>query len=469
MIPAHALLGGTVTRSDTHQGVHGLRVEAWDADHPSDRPLAVATTGRDGAWQIDLRGPHCHQDHRRHDDHRGHHGKPDCCECPKVYIKLRDRDCRLIHDGCADRRCCEHGRPVRIDVSLAPQALWWHLSRPLSWERIDEPLVPVRVMQEIEDAIELLQANGMAPGASLALATCATPPIEGFDRLLRDAWDTLQGDLDAARRYREVLEALCGSGSTCHGESPFACEVGKLFDGACCEQPDCDCKEQAPQPVLFKAMLRDTAPGALLRIVKDNKVVWERRGAAQPPVIREAHARLGEDQQLELSWRIEHDGQHEDPHAQNDVWVRWSSDEGKTWHALTVGLHGNAASVDVSQLPAGPVRFELLANDGFYTARATTGPVVLPEKAPSVAILYPADGQQVYPDRLIHLAGSAASHSGAPIDPSSAAWFIDDEPVGTGLDLWVGNPGAGRHTVRLEASADGLTGSASSAIEVLAD
>jgi hypothetical protein len=224
-----------------------------------------------------------------------------------------------------------------------------------------------------------------------------------------------------------------------------------------------------PQPILFKAMLRDTAPGALLRIVKDNKVVWERRGAAQPPVIREAQARLGEDQQLELSWRIDHDGQHEDPHAQVEVWVRWSGDEGRTWHALTVGLHGNAASVDVSQLPAGPVRFELLANDGFHTARATTEPVVLQEKAPSVAILYPADGQQVYPDRLVHLAGSAARHSGAAIDPASARWFIDDQPVGNGLDLWVENPGAGRHTVRLEVGADGLTGSASSVIEVLAD
>jgi len=243
-----------------------------------------------------------------------------------------------------------------------------------------------------------------------------------------------------------------GGGCGCHGGSNSGGDGG-----------------EAPQPILFKAMLRDTAPGALLRIVKDNKVVWERKGAAQPPVIREAHARLGEDQQLALSWRIDHDGQHEDPHAQIDVWVRWNADDGKTWHALTVGLHGSAASVDVSQLRAGPVRFELLANDGFYTTRQTTEPVTLPDKPPAVAILYPADGQQVYPDRLIHLAGSAASHAGTAIDPDSAAWFIDDKPVGTGLDLWVENPGAGRHAVRLQVTADGLTGSASSAIEVLAD
>src|SRR6185295_3216841 len=137
------------------------------------------------------------------------------------------RACRLIHDGCDDRRCCEPGQPLRIDVALAPQALWWHLSRPLSWERIDGPLVPIRVMQEIEDGLELLHAGGLPQDlASLKHAVCATPPIEGFDRLLQDAWGALQGDPNAAQRYREVFDALCG--------------------GACAEPPATECKEPAP-------------------------------------------------------------------------------------------------------------------------------------------------------------------------------------------------------------------------------
>ena len=86
-------------------------------------------------------------------------------------------------------------------------------SRPLSWDRIDEPLVPERVMQEIEDAVELLQLKGVPKEvASLDLAVCVTPPIEGFNRLLLDAWGTLQGDQHSAQRYREVLDRLCGSG-----------------------------------------------------------------------------------------------------------------------------------------------------------------------------------------------------------------------------------------------------------------
>ena len=129
---------------------------------------------------------------------------------PQRVLKLRDRDCRLIYDGCADRRCCEPGKPLRIDVALAPEALWWHLSRPLSWERIDGPLVPMRVMQEIEDGLELcMPVDCRTRPASLKLAVCATPPIEGFDRLLQDAW--AHSKRPHAPALREVLDALCGT------------------------------------------------------------------------------------------------------------------------------------------------------------------------------------------------------------------------------------------------------------------
>lgn len=236
-------LSGFIRRSDNNLGVQGIRVEAWGADKGCDKtiaaektagpaqPLGWALTNRDGSYHIDLPA-----------------GDAACCECPVVYIVLRDRDCRLIHDGCADRRCCTPGQPLRVDIAIAPQALWWHLARPLIWERIDEPLLPVRVMQEIEDALELLRADGVATDvAALRLAVCATPSIEGFDRVLLDAWGTLQGDLDAARRYREVLDALGGeAGGCCKIASPFAAEVDQLFAGACDAPPPTECQPPAP-------------------------------------------------------------------------------------------------------------------------------------------------------------------------------------------------------------------------------
>jgi hypothetical protein len=78
----------------------------------------------------------------------------------------------------------------------------------------------------------------------LNLAICATPPIEGIERLLQDAWGALQGDHHAAQRYRNVLDALCGAEQACCDEHvPFAIEVNELFAAACVESPATDCKE----------------------------------------------------------------------------------------------------------------------------------------------------------------------------------------------------------------------------------
>lgn len=225
-------LTGRITRKDTQQGIHGLRVEAFDAQCGADKPLGTALTDRNGNYRIDLRDAD---------------GKASCCDCRTLYLRIRDRDCRIIYDGCADRRCCESDDSPRIDIALDPQPLWWHLSRPTSWERIDGPLIPQRVMQEIEDALEQLRAEGLSSQlTSMRLAQCVTPPIEGFDRILIDAWATLQGDHQAAQRYRSILDALCGTqGGCCDGHGPFEKELDAMFSQPC-EEPTNDCQEPDP-------------------------------------------------------------------------------------------------------------------------------------------------------------------------------------------------------------------------------
>src|SRR5262245_13269723 len=92
-------LSGRITRKDNAQGVHGLYVEVWSADAKGEKPLANGITNRDGSYHIDLTSD------------------TGCCDCPDVYIVVRDRDCRVLYDGCADRRCCEPGKPFEINVS----------------------------------------------------------------------------------------------------------------------------------------------------------------------------------------------------------------------------------------------------------------------------------------------------------------------------------------------------------------
>jgi hypothetical protein len=58
-------------------------------------------------------------------------------------------------------------------------------------------------------------------------------------------------------------------------------------------QEDCGCTEDGgPQPLRFKAMLNDVAPGARLRIVKRGETVWERRAPKELPALEGVRATL---------------------------------------------------------------------------------------------------------------------------------------------------------------------------------
>ena len=229
------VIKGRITRRDTNQGVHGLRVEAWDDKLCQDTYLGCDLTNHDGSFCIQF----CDPESKEH-----------CDTHPKVYLKVRDRDCRLIYDGRADRRGCEPGTHLVIDVALAPETLWWHLSRPLSWQAIDEPLVPPNVFPDIHEALELLVSQGTPSSiADLRLVVCATPAIEVFDHILRDAWWALRGNLDAAERYRDVLKALCGAATECcPRRSRYEKEVEALFDEPCRDEPCGPCPEPCADP-----------------------------------------------------------------------------------------------------------------------------------------------------------------------------------------------------------------------------
>ena len=71
---------GRITRKDTNAGVHGLRVEIWDDELSPDKQLGSGLTNRDGYFHIRFCPP----------------DSPECCDaCPRVYVKVRDRDCRV--------------------------------------------------------------------------------------------------------------------------------------------------------------------------------------------------------------------------------------------------------------------------------------------------------------------------------------------------------------------------------------
>jgi hypothetical protein len=148
-----------------------------------------------------------------------------------------------------------------------------------------------------------------------------------------------------------------------------------------------------------------------------------------------------------------------------EAWIRWSTD-GTDWRALTVVGQGRHATIPAEQLPSGTIHVQVLVHDGFSTVDAASEAIELPARPPAVTILYPTEGAVVYAERRLHLWGTASDLNGTPLTDDAYAWEIDGEAVGRGADIWVDNPGPGRHTVWLSVSTQYGTGRAESTIEV---
>ncbi|MDN5859481.1 MAG: hypothetical protein L0H84_12740 [Pseudonocardia sp.] len=239
---------------------------------------------------------------------------------------------------------------------------------------------------------------------------------------------------------RYIAQLLDADGRVLAGDTVY-----RYPSQGCCDgegRPCCDrCAEEAEAG--FTAYVDDVAPGARLRIVRGDDVHWERTSPDSTQRLTRVRATMGKAGEVRLGWSADAEA--------IDTWVRWSSDDGATWNALMVGVAGTSVEVPAAMLPAGPVRFQVLTHDGFATASAVSAAVELPGAPPSVTILYPREGDLAYPDKQVHLVGTAASSSGDRPADDEHVWYLDGTEVARGRDVWVPNPGPGQHAVALEA------------------
>ena len=220
--------------------------------------------------------------------------------------------------------------------------------------------------------------------------------------------------------YRYSTEGCCGD------------------DGpACCD----GCGER--DEFVFKVMLDDVAPGASLRITKDGETVWERKRPDGPPKVSRARAALTKDDLVRVSWSSSCSGVTE------SAWIRWSDDDGESWHALTVGVTGKNFELPLKQSPCGRVAFQIFVNDGFATAEATTAVLEIADQPPAVTVFHPREADVVYAERQIHLWGAATTFAGRSAADEDFTWSIDGAEIGRGPDIWVNSPGVGEHSLEL--------------------
>jgi hypothetical protein len=208
----------------------------------------------------------------------------------------------------------------------------------------------------------------------------------------------------------------------------------------------CGCGAGSPedQPRRLQASIPDVARGAAMRLRRGKDELWRRDAPERAPKVRVTRARLRKDGRLDLAWTVD-----TAPEAEPEIWVRSSSDAGRNWRAVAVGLEGRSALLDISHVPGGTTRFQVMVHDGFSTATAETEDFDLPDRPPSVAILTPLDNEMLQSGQSIRLWGVVNTVDGEPVEDAEASWTIDDQVVGRGLDVWIPPLPAGTHQVAL--------------------
>ena len=97
------------------------------------------------------------------------------------------------------------------------------------------------------------------------------------------------------------------------------------------------------------------------------------------------------------------------------------------------GLCGTAFAVDFSRLPvSGKGVLHLVASDGVRSTELPVAPIDVPERAPTLHILSPADGARLVFGQALSVLGCCLDMRGNPCAAEHAVWALDSEVFATG-------------------------------------
>lgn len=201
------------------------------------------------------------------------------------------------------------------------------------------------------------------------------------------------------------------------------------------------CGEDDSSSYPFQAILPDVEHGEALTILAGRDEIWTRRAPDEPPHIGRVAAEVDEDGSLTMQWELT---AGESP----EVWLQWSMDQGRSWRGLATGLTGDSVRLAPGGLPPGDLQVRVLAHDGFSTAISEPVNVQVPDQAPAIAILHPADGQTLIAGTTMRLWSAISAPGGGPVE-ANCSWELDGNLVADSDDAWIEAPTPGSHQLTL--------------------
>ncbi|MBL8744714.1 MAG: IPT/TIG domain-containing protein [Myxococcales bacterium] len=195
-----------------------------------------------------------------------------------------------------------------------------------------------------------------------------------------------------------------------------------------------------PRKYRFQAVLIAPSTGDELVLLRGDDEIWRRKRGPKPNISASAKVVPGG---IDISWSG----------TDEPVWVRGSTDGGKTWEVLAIDLRGGRYELPRCIVTADSVQLEVVADDGFEHAVAgVAGELQLGERPPVIAIVRPAAGSTLRVGQPLHLWGAVLDAGSRNASPEEAVWTIDDREVGKGDEAWAEplEPGGHRITFALK-------------------
>lgn len=197
---------------------------------------------------------------------------------------------------------------------------------------------------------------------------------------------------------------------------------------------------------IIQAILPNTEAGSTLRVTRNKEELWVRHASDTPPSINNLAAGV-RGEELNVSW-------HTIAGLEDSLerFVRYSSDDGKNWEMLGIGLKEDKTSAAIANMTPGRILIEVSVSDGFYTSTASTT-ADIPERPSTVAILWPAEDCTVRTDTALRCWGMATGSNGQPLPDSAMHWELDGQSIGKGKEIWEPLPEwEGEHCLKLSAT-----------------
>lgn len=168
-------------------------------------------------------------------------------------------------------------------------------------------------------------------------------------------------------------------------------------------------------------------------VVRDGRVLATVKNDGRPPRVELRELRRvsrGADL-AQLHWSVD---AGEAPHA---ALVRYTNDDGRTYHALAAGLSVAEHVVNLALLPGGErCRLEVTVASGLHSVTVQTPPFKVALKPRTARIVSPRDGQQFARGAPVVLLGAGHSPDGGVCAPDEVAWHSNIEGfLGSGHHL----------------------------------